>query len=212
MKFEDFIDKEAVEKTVELIERDCKPYLKLIKGKIPLYRGTGGTEDKKRITEFLLKGQTRGKRNPKGTRHSLFKALNRWLERHGHIRRDKNIIITTSNKVMAAPWGILAYIFPIGKADYTFVRAYDVNINDVRTGWEYDKMADALDPHPLSDPIDPKILEKYFVTNKNFDEAYKKGYEIWFKCNTYYIIIYEKEAEEARNKIAIFDELGLNYG
>lgn len=215
MKFEDFINKEAVERTAGIIEKDCKPYLKLIRGKIPLYRGSG-TEDKKRITEFLLMGKTRPKRTSKGLDSRIFKEFNRWLEEAGHVRKDKNVIIATSSVENAEPWGILGYIFPIGKLNYTFIRSYDVNIQDNRTGWPGRTLLSQLfdvksEYFWKSSGISPNF-DNYFSTNKNFNEAYNKGYEMWFKCDKYYFITYEKSTEEARNRMAIFDKLGLKYG
>ena len=35
-----------------------------------------------------------------------------------------------------------------------------------------------------------KPFADYFHTNKGFDTAYRKGYEIWFKCKSYYYVNY----------------------
>jgi len=43
------------------------------------------------------------------------------------------------------------------------------------------------DPKPIINKINKYINDNFFSTNKNFSEAYKKGYEMWFDCKKYYL-------------------------
>jgi hypothetical protein len=115
--------------------------------------------------------------------------FNEWLEQEGHIRRD-SAVIASSKPGPSTMFGMNNYIFPIGKFNYTWVRAKDVNINDGKTGWYESAVENFLiDPEGFDTDYKvklPKPFHTYFTTNKGISEAYDNNYEIWFNCKAYY--------------------------
>lgn len=171
-----------IEDISDAISRECKPYLKLIKGKDPLYRGMS-----KSNRELILK-HTRKDRMPRGMSQSSADRLNSWLEKNGHCRRDESVLATPVKKHTKV-FGHSYMIFPIGKFKYTFIKAKDFNMDDKKTGWY--KYADLMffnNPGEEDDML-PMPFPKYFVSNKGWDEMYNKGYEVWIECDKYYAVL-----------------------
>ena len=113
MRFSHYMNEgfdEGIKRYNKLIHKDCKPYLKLIKNKLPLLRGmyqTGSPEKK----------SVRQDRKPKGMDDVEANYLNKWLKKNGHIPRNKSVICTTS-EFNAKRFGSVCHIFPIGKFNY----------------------------------------------------------------------------------------------
>jgi len=184
-----------------LLKNDCKEYFSLIGNKTPLFRG------EYRIKTKIAKAYTHNNRRPSGTASQLFSIFNLWLSKSGHLSRSLNIVIATSSYKIANDFGNPYYVFPIGSIEYSWIEAKDVNLPDKRTGWSvmtipkfFGKLnTDAiLNPNKFN-PIGneqlksyniplKKPFEDYFHTNEGFDRAYSNEYEIWFKCNSYYIV------------------------
>lgn len=166
------------------VKKYCKPYLRLIKGKEPLVRGMSPKGD-----QFIDVQNVRKNRIPFGMTDSEANALNNWLEQNGHNRRDKSVMCKNAkdpNKLLLFGTSV-CYIFPIGNISYTFIRADDANLEDKRTGWDYDAITD----HLIADE-NPNYLklsfEEYFVTDRSFDDAYWNHYEIWINCDKYFYV------------------------
>jgi len=162
------------------ISKECGPYLKLIRNKNPLYRGMHHKD------QFGVKS-VRSDRRQRGysIEVSIYKQLNEWLEENGHNRRD-NTVICTSNRDWVDQFGDLYMIFPMGKISYTWIYSNDFNISDKKTGWVPFATTQYLEMDNDSDLLKP--FDEYFVTDKKFNVAYKKGYEFWIKCNKYYFV------------------------
>ena len=199
------------------IKKRCKPYLSLLKGKEPLYRGLHDVSDAKATyveeEEDELINRTdvglgygikkvRKNRIPKGTPAKEFKILNKWLQGNQHARRDKSISVT-SNRTTAEFFGNNSWVFPIGKFDYSWVKSPDMNHTNKNTGYFVSKW-DLTDPEKqatiseflkayYSGTLDVRTkqadLKHFITTNKGFSEAYKNGYEIWIDCKEYYYIL-----------------------
>lgn len=197
------------------IKKKCKPYLRLIKGREPLYRGIHDITGSKATfydEEDVLVNKTdvglgygikkvRQDRIAKGTRKTDFKLVNKWMEGNGHVRRDKAVSVTSS--LLAAKFfGSNSWIFPIGNFNYSWVKSPDFNHTNKAVGyftadWECDTDLDATIWEFLqayyNGTLDSRTkqadLEYFVTTNKGFDEAYKKGYEIWISCKEYYYIL-----------------------
>ncbi len=184
----------------------CRSYLKLIKGKIPLYRG---------MTVHMDVGvkDVRQHRTSLGMDQKIADKFNAWLQENGHTRRD-NSVMTSSNKKQTDLFGTnIYYIFPIGKFDYTWIKSNDVNIG--YKDWDpiflqslfgedkYEKWL-AKQLYPGQD-ID-KNFDNFFTTNKQFDIAYKMGYEIWMNSKQYYFVniddyIWDENKQRFWNKV-----------
>jgi len=206
MRFKQYLQERLKPKEVptldeinSIIQKDCKPYLKLLKGKEPLYRGVNSPD-------VFGKKNTKKDRIPRGSSNYEFGFINQWLIKNGHNNRKDNIMICTSDYKRAQRFGIVCYVFPIGKISYTWIDAKDFNENNWSTGWYSTFIIDYLENvdfnlNNFEDNPSMKEYEKnynykmskpfadYFHTDENFNTAYEKGYEIWFKCKSYYYIM-----------------------
>ena len=198
-EYKDVWFRDSVDEFNKMIQKKCKPYLKLIGSKQPLYRG---------LNTRVPMGQmsTRANRESMGTPTSVFSLLNQWLQKEKHNRRDKNVMIATSKKRWAEEFsndGLAFYVFPQGNISYTWIKAKDVNEEDANTGWGG---VDVLEVFFNDEPNkswndkdrtgDEKVklmgyrkmapLASYFTTDKGFNTAYSKKYELWIKCDKFY--------------------------
>jgi len=210
-------EKMSAEDVFNDIKIKCKSYLTLLNGKEPLFRGIHDTGDAK-VTfekqdepgEFTNRSavtatgmgygikKVRKDRIPKGTNKTDFKLVNKWLEGNGHSRRDKSISTTTS-EFHSSVFGKSSWIFPIGKFKYTWVKSPDFNHSNMAFGyqtadWDSDsatiwEFVRAYYQGTLDSRTEKANLAKFVTSNKGFDEAYRKGYEIWIECNQYYYIL-----------------------
>ena len=201
MKFKKYLTEDEssdIEELNNAIQNDCKPYLKLIKGKDPLYRGMVLGD-----SHFMGKKRTRPNRQPLGSPQIEFDYINLWLPLNGHNSRNKNVVMCSSHKDNIETFGDPYMIFPMGNISYTWMDSKDFNYSDSKTGWDFKYIGNFLkrtdfefktfeDNVPIEEYDKThrmkKPFHKYFHTNKGFDIAYKNSYEIWFKCKSYYYI------------------------
>jgi hypothetical protein len=196
MRFKQYLTEQNVptlDEINELITSNCKPYLKLIKNKEPLYRGIDSPD-------IMGSKIVRQNRRPRGSMDNEFAFINQWLGDHGHNRRD-NTMICISSKGKSSAFGIPCYVFPIGKLSYTWMDSKDFNYNDRKTGWynlfvqHYLESKYYYDGKPIEEYEKDystrmnKPFADYFHTDKGFNIAYKNEYEIWIKCKEYYYIM-----------------------
>jgi hypothetical protein len=185
MRFENFVKESKVENIEEIleikekIEKECKFYLKLLKGKEPLVRGVNFRSFFKMEVSGLK--YIRKDRTPKGTKDDYFEMINKWLKSKGHVPRD-NCLFSTSKKDLASFHGLISYVYPVGKFDYSWINAKDFNIKDGK----WPGINELFSLYSKDEALN--ILEKRITTNKGFDEAYNSGFEIWFGCKKYYYI------------------------
>ncbi len=176
----------------EVLHSECKPYLKLIKGKNPLFRGMEYA-----AYEIGTK-KVRKNRTPFGMEHEHADTLNHWLQKNKHVRRDESMLCTPDvdhTGLFGSPY----MVFPIGRLRYTWFNGPDVNM-DGHSGWTQDTIAawyftqhpDRQEALHLEDYVDKamdkldKPFEWFFTSNKGFSRAYKNDYEFWIECDKYY--------------------------
>lgn len=165
---------------VQGVKKNCKPYLRLLAGRIPLVKGT-----RKLPLHSMGVKDTRQDRIPRAFSRRLYPILNDWLESNGGARRDKSVIGSSEGRTL---FGNLFYIFPAGNMNYTFVRSTDINFSNIDySPKDLDNYLDYLRTFDRDDDIED-IVKKFFGFNEGFDEAYKNGYEIWFQCKYYYFM------------------------
>lgn len=161
----------------EFIHKNCKYYLQLTQGIYIFKRGLN------HHTDSAGKKDVRQNRRPRGMQDYIFEQLNDWLEKNNHVRRDK-AVIAANIKNNTSMFGDVYWIFPIGKFDYTWLMAGDMNMSDPNTGWDSIAPIDFF-RHGYSDEIIGNF-EDYFVTNSSLKTAWMQKYEIWFNCKQYY--------------------------
>lgn len=207
MKLKRFLNEEIEEpeKLLGLLKKDCKEYLQLLHRnniKYPFSKGI--------ILAVCDKKSVQASRKPKGTNPKVFVTLNKWLEENGHVRRD-HCIITTPVMAYGNNFGHPVYIFPIGNIEYTWCPSPDFNYSSMyfnmspgfMTGW-YNYMVQHSTKNETKDFLD-RHGDEMFITNKDLDIAFNKGYETWWKCNQYYTVPIQTHYAE------IYKELGLKY-
>ena len=185
---------------VKKIQQKCKPYLKLLGSRNPLMRGMnveniiwspGSTSE----AGGLNVRQDRVSKAGHDPAHML--KMNEWLESHNVARRDRSVIAISKPKGHSFAWfGPAHWIWPVGKFKYAFVRSDDFNSSS--RVWFFSKFMAWLKYHSDKEEMEwegknekgyvTKIKYKPiddFVSNTKFNEAYSKGYEIWFECDSY---------------------------
>ena len=214
MKFKEYLTEmlqpEQLININDLIQKNCKPDLKLIKGKYPLYRGMS-TLSKMWGDVWIGEKKVRTDRRSRGgTKPANFKVINDWLQKHNHNKRD-NTIMCISDITRLAMFGNAYTIFPIGKMSYTWLEGHDFNYGNVDTGWEggmyhyvehikAGKEAEERWNKESVFKMKKPVLE-YFHTDTGFNEGYAKKYEFWIKCKSYYFVSAQTdEIEWDKNK------------
>ena len=178
-----------------LIQKNCRYYLKLINNKNPLYRGMSidlelGIKDVRQDRESL------------GMMQHVADNFNKWLVKQGHLDRSKSVM-ATSNGYHTTGFGNQFFIFPIGKFDYTWIKSGDVNLTNSETKWDYNVLNYKFNDKwtvPLTQSVADIKMEDYFVTNKGFNIAYKKEYEIWMNPKQYYFASTEHFNWDTKNE------------
>ena len=92
MKFYNWINEDEIPHINEMIQRDCKPYLKLIdkiNGHVFTRSMDVATLDEKK---FGIK-KVRKNRRPRGMGLVTFQDLNDWLEKNGHYIRNISVSV-----------------------------------------------------------------------------------------------------------------------
>lgn len=185
------------EKTLKLLKKDCSPYLSLLRSNniMPFVKGVRINVKK----EGLLKKDTRVDRKSQGMSQHFADKFNKWLIDNNHVPRTSSVICT-SDRQNAQEFGLLCYIFPIGKIEYTWAETKDINRNNAKTGWysyaveDYVRYTGSEENRVLK--MD-KPFPDYFHTNKDIKTAYKNGYEVWFKCKSYYLMLVNDDNKES---------------
>ena len=209
MRLVKYLTENTTEDVFDVIKKNCKPYLTLLKGKVPLCRGikiNKRTESKDDLSLFYGQKHVRKDRHPQGTPEEEFKILNKWLAKNKHARRDQSISVTADQE-RGDFFGSNSWIFPVGKFKYTWVKSKDFNhsnkfVNYYTTEYDlpidedYVTISDFLKAWDKGKPMDSRGLKKadlsrFITTNKGFEEAYKKDYEIWIDCKEYLYILHK---------------------
>lgn len=188
---EEFFDA-GFDNFVDAIKSNCKPYLKKIGNN---YRGP--------LLRSMMRSKNYGYKTPRqnresqGTSHKTFKSFNKWLEKNGHLRRDKSVSCTTDEQVIDVIPGIIHWVFPIGKFKYSWIKSTDVNIPDMETGWGGNVwLAQYFNPDFKGITVnskrinmfgEPDNLNDWIFTNKKFKTPWKNEWEIWFSQPYYYM-------------------------
>jgi hypothetical protein len=173
-----------IDEIIEIVKRECKQYLKMMKGKLPLTRGvyvnirSGGT------AKLYRKDVRQDRASLGGIPYN--DEMNKWLVKNGHLDRRKSISVT-SNVGNAKDFGQPFVIFPLGKFSYSFVDERD--FNDLWFLLYKSPFRDS--PEIYRNQLDSLYKEQlgpHITTNKQFDVAYIKHFEIWMNPKQYYMI------------------------
>ena len=178
---------------IEAVREDCKPYLKLVKGR-KLYRGINNTDN-----TGMLKKKVRDDRNPRDIPKEVHNYIDIELNKIFGWKPRSNGLFTTANRKDANIYGNLFVVFPIGTVKYIWSREtedlfrwLDIHFDMfftfhsfLKSGWR--NVTDMEKRDFLSD-ISKKngLIDSY--TNKGIQDAIKLRYEIVFNCKEYYAL------------------------
>jgi len=197
------------DEAIKILKKDCSKYLKETKGHW-FYRGMSQYVD-----EYSLGYKTiRKNRISRGMSSFLSKKLNNWLQKNGHVRRDKAAIMTSS-LTHAELFGAAKICFVQGDYNYTWINGGDMNQSDYRrdqnkwygfivpdyfnaiknnkdsisaiTGSEYLRDKYNSNKEKIAKWL-KENFPKFFHTNKKMLTAYRNQYEIWFEAKGFYFI------------------------
>lgn len=183
--------KDGFEKLNDEIHKNCKPYLKLIKGQDPVYRGVQSNYP-------IGYKNVRKDRQPLGMDKEEADYLNNWLQKNGHTRRDRSMMVT-SNYDNLELFGEPCYVFPMGQIKgYSWIGTYDINISDDEIGWNKMTIPAWYNIHTgnryrgfenqeIMDEL-KQPFEDLFHTNSRWSYAVKQGYEMWIECDSYIFV------------------------
>ena len=223
MRLTQYINESEIAETyakimVDRITKNCKPYLKLLKGREPIKRGMDSGDfiwSPGSTKEAGLKKVRQDRLSKAGIDQEVYRKINIWLKDHKGAQRDKSVIGVTKPGSHAFSWfGPQHWIWPTGNFKYTFVESHDFNSSS--RNWELSKFTAFIKWHyPAREEMEwqTKVNGEvtktshykpidYFHINKDFDLAYNKGYEIWFECKTYYYVKVEDAIENIWQHIA----------
>jgi len=199
----------------KMIHKDCKPYLSLLGNKKPLYRGMREDIDtgvkvvrQDRNSLGMLQSQADQlnkwlKKNGHVPRNkAVFVTSNKEdVDLFGNpfyffpIGKFNYTFVKSKDANMEdvrTGWSddLLEIMFPTSVGQHFFNIPDFIKYNYKPSDDCYDLGADVIRKGDLKGKMSciENAIKNYFVTNKNFNEAYKKGYEIWFDCKKYYFV------------------------
>jgi len=190
---ETYLSTENWEHLKGMLEKDCKPYIKELKGaKKLLLRGM------KKYIEFYEIKNVRKNRKPRLIDKNLHIKLDNELNKIFGWKVRSQGLFTTTGKDVAKRWGDPCIVFPIGKFKYIWID----DTHDLYYG--YDVWFDGPAGKGKYKSNNEKIWDKYIYPsiNKYHDTDLNKflkmpdnptdhASECIIKCNKYYAINYE---------------------
>lgn len=183
---EEAIKREAM-KRLELIKKDCNPYLNLLKKINYRYYLYSGRRKGYSGTDFSKK-QIRQDRNPKDTPDDKHQFIDNWFYENFGIKARSQTLFCTSDTTIARVYGRLYYIFPVGKYEVIWSNKFIDLYNRAYMDWDIERYKELF-------------LNDYAKTYKKGDKinALKSENEIMLYCKEYYMV----EAENPINHVFI---------
>ena len=196
-------DDTTVNRIVDMLEKDCGPYLGLVNGienalfKSPMYRGVGRFkwDQQPGFDEFIKRQPVNYDRRPLNTVLGLHNIADEWFEDHSGIRfRSQSVFCTgldvTANRY-ARSAGETVIVCPIGNFDY----CWSPFIND---------MTDAIDRYIIpggtedgeddgdswteEDVVNATLNDGKYILNSKLLQGIQSHHEIMIHCPEVYIV------------------------
>jgi len=206
---EEIINDLEFDEIAKMISIECSQYLKESKGKW-FYRNVSGSRLQLNNIGYR---EIRKDRRPLGMEKMAFDWFNKWLQKHGHVRRDQSASMTSNihHQLMYSSERMVCFVQ--NKYEYTWAATLDINTTDKSTGWYEDIVEDMayLDKGIGEFKGDPLIRSKWFkkakqenitdgdeLTNRMMKEAYeffKKKFPKYFFTNKGMTKAWDKQYE-----------------
>lgn len=179
----------TVPELADILKKDCKKYLKLLKGRIPLFRG---------MSSHNLVGLKKQRKDRKAVMmiKNLLTIVNKYLKEKNLPLRTESMICTSDESRARNFFGSNTYfVFPKDNFKFAIVRSSDINFSSSNFKWDVTELSHMASKYSVEqdDEIYNKIISMLDYgldgnSQKAFDEAYEKKYEMWFDCNEYYYV------------------------
>lgn len=180
MKLKQLFESES--KALQLIKRDCGPWLKHV-GKHLVYRGFVFRPRTKTSIEDVFLCQVRKDRRPKDSSKELHDLVNEYLFKHSGIHyRSEAVFVGALD--MAQEYGSPFAIFPIGDFHY----AWSKDIKDPWAENEDDTTQEQREENLAKLKKKLESRDDVYIYDKGIDEALRLNHEIMISCNSYYAI------------------------
>jgi len=188
----EYAEPDELKRYIELIKRDCQPYLQQAKpfdSYTQLLRGMGGRND-----NFLKKQIRLENRKPKDIPQELHNRINQYFEQH-YGASFRNALFTSSDYIQAENYGNVYYIFPIG--DFKFLWSPDIEdlfmMYDEYRPW-FRPGSDV--PQEEQDRRTQEAMDEFFKKdilggkwyNSNLSAGIDSGNEVMIRAKEYYAI------------------------
>src|SRR6056297_324818 len=198
MRFKDYIteginDKQDANKRLQLIKKDCQPYINILKKISFMYYLLSGRSSGYGSLDFDKK-KVRQNRKPKDTPEEINQWVDKWFYKKFGIKARSQTLFCTSDKSSARNYGKIYYIFPIGNFEVIWSKKYTDLYNRAHMDTGLDRYKEFF--------LD--YIADTYIKGKSID-ALKSGNEIMLYCKEYYML----SASNPINHIVI-DELESN--
>lgn len=192
MRLREFNEQDmSLTQAVEVILRDCQPYLS--HAHTLAYRGMS-----RRVTrenKMLQKMFTEANRPPRDTAAEIHTAVVDWFQQtFGVGFREEYALFLTGSENTADDYGVAYAVFPIGPITYSWSPKVK-DLTESLAGF-------ASSPHDSMDTLNQDIFDfmddQQFVKNIGLDQAINSRKEVVFSCKEYYILDLEKMRMSSR--------------
>lgn len=178
---------EVLDKIIERIKSDCKPWIQEFGGLVPLYRGIISN------TPFFSRQYVRQDRKPRDSGREIHKKWDNFFKKEfGHPFRSASVFAST-NYNDASDYGDVFLIFPTQTYSYVFspyvsdlTESFNVslqNFNNQNRG-EDNYTSNNVPQDVVNDIMGDFTYEMDF----GLDEFLKRRVEVMIKCESYYAL------------------------
>lgn len=186
---EDYTDEDQM-RIIELLERDCQPFLS--QSSVPLFRGMH--DDGSLIGDYNIRTD---RKSTSGPRQQVQTFVDAELSKHGYTALRGNSVFCSGNPSQAASYGALFVVFPKGDFHFTYNTVYTDFLGAFFIAKR--KIAPHRDTYTsriakaLSDEI-TTITMPHYKNEKNatIDEAASSRSEVLISASSYYAISLHK--------------------
>lgn len=165
---------------IELVNRDCKPYLEHIDNDIMRYQMYRGLE---KFGKNVFKKTARlDDRKPAATGQEKHDRINDYFEREfDHPYR--NGVFASGDTSMAGTYGMVHVIFPIGNFEFL----WSDSVNDMAYDIKWGSVGGFQNVPPSQEVVD-NVMSTAGYTTGHLQDAILSGNEIMLWCKEYYAV------------------------
>ena len=177
MRLQQYLNEDIVKERIELIEKNCQPFLKQMKS-VNFKNGDLLYSGRKSSDEFNKK-RVRKDRNPTDTPIKFHNWLDDWFYKKFGIRARSNSVFCTGDTDVIETYGNQYVIFPIGK----FKIIWNSQLKDLFNIVHFD--------YGIEHWIEEFLKKSKTYKTGDLQGAIKSKNEIMLHCKEYYILEFQ---------------------